>query len=325
MCNPKIFKRKNIDMTNEILRIDGTTGNQHYHAFHKKSSLEVRPHHARLSRCWPILLVLAGIPIPLMRYAHAATTPKTITDHGITSAVERGLIFEKGVFPSNVNVSTSEGIVTLSGAVSNLLAKERALKIAQSIRGVRGAIDRITVTPVARPDADIRKDILAALRQDPATATYKVEVSVKNAMATLSGTVGSYTEEQLAARIAKGVKGLKEIHNDLKINYLAKRTDLQIAADVKARLQWDIWINGDQIASAVKDGKVTLTGTVGSALGRSRAFDDAWVNGVVSVDDSSMKVEPSAADGSQRKLKYVMRSDSEIKQAVQAALGRCER
>jgi osmotically-inducible protein OsmY len=243
-----------------------------------------------------MLLILAGMPIPLMRSARAATAPKAITDHGITAAVERGLIFEKGVFPSNVDVSTSEGIVTLSGAVSNLLAKERAVKIAESIRGVRGAIDRITVTPVARPDADIRKDILAALRQDPATASYKVEVSVKkSATATLTGTVGSYTEEQLAARIAKSVKGIKEIHNDLKINYLAKRTDLQIAADVKARLQWDIWINGDQIASAVKDGKVTLTGTIGSALGRSRAFDDAWVNGVMSVDDSSMKVEPSAA------------------------------
>jgi osmotically-inducible protein OsmY len=316
-----IYRRRNIDMSNEILGIDGTTAILHHLAFHRNSSLEVRPRQSPLSRWMTILLILAGMPIPLERSAHAATTPKTITDHGITFAVERGLIFEKGVFPSNVDVNTSEGIVTLSGAVSNLLAKERALKIAQSIRGVRGVIDRITVTPVARPDADIRKDILAALRQDPATSTYKVDVSVKNATATLSGSVGSYTEEQLAARIAKGVKGIKEIRNDVRINYLAKRTDLQIAADIKARLQWDIWINGDQIASTVKDGKVTLTGTIGSALGKSRAFDDAWVNGVVSVDDSSMKVEPSAGDGGQRKLKYVMRSDSEIKQAVQAALG----
>ena len=308
-------------MNNEILGIDGTIERLRHPLFHRNSSLKMRPHYAPMGRWLSMLLILVGMPISLMRPVHAASTPKAITDHGITSAVERGLIFEKGVFPSSVDVSTSEGIVTLSGAVSNLLAKERAVKIAESIRGVRGAIDRITVTPVARPDADIRKDILAALRQDPATATYKVEVSVKNATATLSGTVGSYTEEQLAARIAQGVKGIKEIRNDVRINYLAKRTDLQIAADVKARLQWDIWINGDQIASAVKDGKVTLTGTVGSATGRSRAFADAWVNGVLSVDDTGVKVEPSAGDGGQRKLKYVMRSDSEIKQAVQAALG----
>ena len=310
-------------MTNETLRLrlEGTTERRPHPAFDRKGALKVVPSHPPLRRWLVVQLTLAVMPIPLMGSAHAETSTRAITDHGITSAVERGLIFEKGVFPSNVDVNTSDGIVTLSGAVTNLLAKERAIKIAESIRGVRGAIDRITVTPVARPDADVRKDILAALRQDPATASYKVDVSVKNATATLSGTVGSYTEEQLAARIAKSVKGIKEIHNDLRINYVAKRTDSQIAADVKARLQWDIWINGDQIAAAVKDGKVTLTGTIGSALGRSRAFADAWVNGVMSVDDSSMKVEPSAGDGGQRKLKYVMRSDSEIKLAVQAALG----
>jgi hypothetical protein len=35
---------------------------------------------------------------------------------------------------------------------------------------------------------------------------------------------------------------------------------VQIAADVTARLRWDIWISGDLIASAVRNGKVTLTG-----------------------------------------------------------------
>jgi osmotically-inducible protein OsmY len=208
----------------------------------------------------------------------AATPKKEITDSGITTAVEAGFKLEKGVFPNDVDVSTSQGIVTLSGSVANLLAKERAVKIAESIRGVRGVIDRITVTPVSRPDADIRKDILTALTQDPATESYQVAVSVQDAVATLTGSVGSYAEKQLAARIAKGVKGIKEVRNDVTINYLAKRTDPEIAADVKSRLQWDIWINGGLINPVVKDGKVTLTGTIGSVISKSRAFDDAWVN-----------------------------------------------
>ena len=309
-------------MTNEILRIEGTTEKCPCPPFDRNSALiRDRPSHPRLSRWSTMLLILAGTQLPIMPSGHAATTQKAVTDHGITAAVDRALVFEKGVFPSRVDVNTSEGIVTLSGAVSNLLAKERAVKIAESIRGVRAAIDRITVTPVVRPDADIRKDILAALRLDPATESYRVSLSVENAVAILSGTVGSYTEKQLAARIAAGVKGVKEVRNDLTINYLAKRTDFQIASDVKARLQWDIWINGDQISSAVKDGKVTLTGAVASAISKSRAFEDAWVNGVMSVDDSRVKVEPSVRDGDQRQLKYAMRSDSEIKQAVQTALG----
>jgi osmotically-inducible protein OsmY len=42
----------------------------------------------------------------------------------------------------------------------------------------------------------------------------------------------------------------------------------------------DVWINGDLITPEVKDGQVTLTGTIGSAISKSRAYDDAWVNGV---------------------------------------------
>jgi osmotically-inducible protein OsmY len=104
------------------------------------------------------------------------------------------------------------------------------------------------------------------------------------------------------------------------IDYLAKATDPEIAADIKERLQWDIWINGDLIEAAVKDGQVTLTGTIGSAIAKSRALDDAWVNGVMSVDDSGVKIDASKINDSHRDQKYVIRSDREIQKAVQAAL-----
>ncbi|HJX51445.1 MAG TPA: BON domain-containing protein, partial [Polyangia bacterium] len=111
-----------------------------------------------------MLLIAAGAQVLALSPLQAASTKREITDSGITAAVEGGLAFEKGVFPSAVDVSTSQGIVTLSGSVNNLLAKERAIKMAESIRGVRGVIDRTTVTPVSRSDADTRKDIQAALR-----------------------------------------------------------------------------------------------------------------------------------------------------------------
>ncbi len=288
--------------------------------FDMKKRLKERPRRAAIGRWSAIMLIAAGMQILVLPPSQAATTEKEITDSGITTAVEAGFKLEKSGFPNDVDVSTSQGIVTLSGSVDNLLAKERAVKIAKSIRGAREVIDQITVTSVSRPDDDIRKDILAALQQDPATESYQTTVSVQGAVATLTGSVGSYAEKQLAARIAKGVKGVKEVRNDVTINYQAKRTDPEIVADVKARLQWDVWINGDLINPVVKDGKVTLTGTIASAISKSRAFDDAWVSGVTSVDDSGLKIEPQARNDARRKLKYASTSDSEIKKAVQAAL-----
>jgi osmotically-inducible protein OsmY len=252
----------------------------------------------------------------------AAETKPVFTDSSITTAVDSDLWFTKGVSPYSIDVSTNQGIVTLSGSTDNLMSKERAVTVAASIRGVRGVIDRIAVTPVSRPDEDIRKNILTALFQDPATESYQVAVSVKDAVASLTGSVGSRAESQLAARIAKGVKGLKEIRNELIVNYAARRTDAEIAADVKAELQWDIWVNGDLINSSVKDGKVTLSGATGSAVAEMRAVDDAWVNGVSAVDDSGLKVEPWANDEMRRKNPLVIKSDSEIQQAIEASLHR---
>jgi osmotically-inducible protein OsmY len=286
----------------------------------KTLKLNEWPHRAAIGRWFALLLIAAGMQTLVLPSLQAATTKKEITDSGITTAVEKGLIMEKGVSPNDVDVATSQGIVTLSGSVNDLLAKDRAVKIAESIRGVLGVIDRTTVTPVSRPDEDIRKDILTALLQDPATESYQVTVSVKDAVATLTGTVGSRAEKQLAARVAEGVKGVKEVRNGVMINYLAKRTDSEITTDIKARLQWDIWINGGVINPVVKNGNVTLTGTVGSVISDSRAFDDAWVNGVMSVDASGLKVDPNVRLDAQRKFKDAIRSDSEIKQAVLAAL-----
>ena len=278
------------------------------------------PQRSAIGRWTAALLMAAGMQTLLLPPIQAATPQKEITDSGITSVVQEGLTHEKGVVPNDVDVSTSQQIVTLSGSVDNLLAKERAVKIAEGIRGVRGVVDRITVTPVSRPDADIRKDIQTALLQDPATESYQVAVSVQDGVASLTGSVGSYGEKQLAARIGKGVKGVKEVMNNVTINYLAKRTDPEIAADVKTRLQWDIWINGSPVTSSVKNGKVTLTGTIGSAISQSRALDDAWVNGVTSVDDSGLKIEPQSSSVAHQNFKDATRSDSEIKLAVEASL-----
>ncbi len=267
-----------------------------------------------------ILLVATSVQALFSPSVLGAPARRKITDNGITTAVQQGLISERGVFPNFVDVTTKDGIVTLSGSVIDLLAKDRALMIAESIRGVRAVIDRITVASQPRSDEAVRKDVAAALLQDPATESYRVTASVRNAVTILAGSVSSYTEKQLVARIAKGVRGVKEVVNDVMIDYQAKRTDPQIAADVKSRLQWDIWIDGDLLSSAVQAGRVTLRGTVGSAIEKSRAYDDVWVTGVLAVDDSVVKVETWALDDTKRRMKYPIRSDDEIKEAVQEAL-----
>ncbi|MCP5523779.1 MAG: BON domain-containing protein [Verrucomicrobiales bacterium] len=274
---------------------------------------------AAAARTLTLMALLTGTPL-LLSPALVAGTDMTITDDGISTAVQRHIHQDRGLTGAAIKVQTTQGIVSLSGAVDNLLARDRAVRIADSIRGVRSVVDEITVAPLTRPSGDIQKDIQAALHQDPATASYSVAVSVDDSVATLTGRVGSWAERQLAERIAKGVKGLLLVRNHIEIDYASKRTDQQIADDVKSRLQWDIWLDGDSIKASVSQGKVTLSGSTGSALARTRAFDDAWVDGVTSVDDTHVKVEPGTAGADQRSSSDVHRTDSAIESAIQSAL-----
>ncbi len=267
-------------------------------------------------------VLLAACLLPICGpSAQAAGFPpsKAITDDGLRVAVTEALQRARGVGAQAVEVAADRGVVTLSGTVGNLLAKDRAVRIAEVTRGVRSVIDRVAIDTPARPDEDIRKDILTALMNDPATEHYEVGVQVKDAVATLSGTVGSWAESQLAAQIARGVVGAKAIQNKLHVKYSASRTASEILADVRARLQWDVWVGGDPVTATVQDGKVTLTGSVGSALEKSRAVTDAWVTGVTDVDGKALEVDPEISRKTERRLSTPVATDAAIRQAVLAA------
>ncbi len=260
-----------------------------------------------------LLLILAGSWTVTV---HAATPP---TDTEIRSAVDDELI-EDIVVPANfIDVSVSDGVATLEGTVWNILAKDRAERIATGIRGVRAVINQIDVTPPYRSDVEIREDVESALLTDPATDSYEVDVAVDDAKVTLTGTVDSMQEKELAGSVAKSTRGVQAIDNELDIDYAAERSDGEIRDEIVQTLLWDSRVDNALINVSVSDGDVTLSGTVGSAAERARARSDAWVMGVESVDASELDVRYWERDDRLQRDKYVARSDDEIEEAVQDA------
>jgi osmotically-inducible protein OsmY len=45
-----------------------------------------------------------------------------------------------------LDIWVEKGIVTLSGSTSSLIAKERAVQVTETVRGVRSIIDKIVVS-----------------------------------------------------------------------------------------------------------------------------------------------------------------------------------
>jgi osmotically-inducible protein OsmY len=245
-----------------------------------------------------------------------------ITDKKITDAVEDELWLDKAVPSYTIDVVTVDGIVTLSGTVDNILAKERATRIADIVKGVRSVVNDIKVTPPAlRRDSQIKRDVKAALMTDPATDLYEVGITVDNNIVTLTGAVDSWQERRLCETVVKGVKGVKGVDNRIIVDWPNKeRSDSEIKQEIKKTLDWDAFVNNALIDVTVKNAKVKLTGTVGSAAEKNQAMLDAYVTGVQSVDTTQLEVNSSIKDKDLRGSKYVNKSEKEIQAAIKEAL-----
>ncbi len=241
------------------------------------------------------------------------------TDKEITNAVDSKLSLNATTPSFLIDIETNEGIVTLSGTVNDLLVKDRAIKIARTVKGVRAVVDNMEVDAPARTDRELKRDVEDALLDDPATDAYEVTVEAVNGYVTLQGTVESWQEKKLSEYVAKGVIGVKGVNNKIDVEYVSDRSDLEIKQEIKQSLANDVRIDDGLIEVAVNDGDVDLSGTVGSANEQYLASRNAWVTGVQSVDTGDLKVKSWARDDAMRKDKYVVKTDREVKDAVRDA------
>ena len=67
------------------------------------------------------------------------------TDAGVTTKVKAQLAADEMVKAYKVDVDTREHVVTLTGEVENLAAKEQAVRIARNTEGVRDVVDDLEV------------------------------------------------------------------------------------------------------------------------------------------------------------------------------------
>lgn len=248
--------------------------------------------------------------------AHA----KQVEDIDITRAIENELWTDEAVDANIIDVQTREGVVSLTGIVNHILARERAARIAGNMVGVRAVVNQITVEPsVILPDEKLQNAIVTALRNDAATDSYEVMVDTANGEVTLTGTVDSWQERVLCATVTKGVMGVTDVKNDITVDYKINRSDSEITKEIMALLENDVRVDDYLIKVESEDGKVRLSGTVGSLAEKNRATIDAYVAGVSTVDGSALEIEWWARDKMRRKDAFVNRSNAQIKQAVEDA------
>jgi len=139
-------------------------------------------------------------------------------------------------------------------------------------------------------DATITAKVKLKLIEDPITKARKIDVDTVNGVVTLTGVVESEKEIKRAIEIAKNVKGVKKVVNNLRVekrgitSYLS---DKEITTKIKLKLIEDPDLKALSIDVDTVNGVVTLTGVVESEYQKKKAIEHAKsVSGVVKVIDN---------------------------------------
>jgi hyperosmotically inducible periplasmic protein len=75
----------------------------------------------------------------------AARVGKEISDTWITTEVQAMYFLDRDVKGMNIGVTTTEGVVTLSGAVDSDAIRRKAVADARSVEGVKRVVDKLTI------------------------------------------------------------------------------------------------------------------------------------------------------------------------------------
>src|ERR1700736_1666549 len=124
-------------------------------------------------------------------------------------------------------------------------------------------LERTNTAMQTRSDDLIRDDVLFELEWDPKIGSSSdIAVAVKDGVVTLSGFVRSYWDKDAAGKAAKRVYGVRGVANDIEVKPTTARTDPEIARDAVHELESHVSIPSDKIKVTVKNGWVTLEGSV---------------------------------------------------------------
>jgi osmotically-inducible protein OsmY len=146
-----------------------------------------------------------------------------------------------------------------------------------------------------KTDSELQSDVLQELKWWPSVNAAHIGVAAKDGVVTLTGQVAHYAEKATAEDVTKGVYGVKGTANDIIVELIgsAKRTDQDVATAALNALKWDYEVPEDKVKVVVKNGWVTLEGTVDWQYQKDAAARCVrYLMGVIAVSNN-VTIKPS--------------------------------
>jgi osmotically-inducible protein OsmY len=157
---------------------------------------------------------------------------KEASDAWIDGKAEATLLFNTNLNSFDINTDVHNGVVVLTGKVEHSVDKKLAEELIVGIDGVKDIDNRISIVAdvdkksleqergmneSSFTDAKIATVIKTRLLFDTDISGTDIDVDVENGKVTLTGTVDSASEKQLAVTIAKNADDVKRVDDQLEV------------------------------------------------------------------------------------------------------------
>jgi osmotically-inducible protein OsmY len=140
------------------------------------------------------------------------------TDADIAESAKNILAWTSSLPADAIKVLVEGGWLTLSGDVAWQYQREDAADSVRYLSGVTGVSNQIAVKPPLSATV-VKADIEAALKRRAAADAKTISVDVQGGDVTLTGTVHSWAERDLATRSAWGSSGVRNVVDKMNLVY----------------------------------------------------------------------------------------------------------
>lgn len=138
------------------------------------------------------------------------------TDSDIAESAKNILMWTSSLPADAVKVLVENGWLTLSGDVEWQYQRQAATESVRNLLGVTGVSNQIAIKPSLSASV-VKSDIEAALKRRAAADAKTITVDVNGADVTLTGTVHSWAERDLATRSAWGSSGVRRVVDNMNL------------------------------------------------------------------------------------------------------------